>query len=105
MKQILLDSDFVYGIMTDFMNGVTSDDENAFETAVQAFRKRYELKPEQEVMIRIALTHLEQLANHSDKDFNLTGFVGLECNIIKWIICEDYDHLNKNVLHDTIEGN
>jgi len=105
MKQILLDSDFVFGVMADFMNGVTSGDENAFETAVQSLCKRYELKQEQEAMIRIALTNLEQLANHADEDFNLTGFVGLECNIIKWIICEDYEHLNKNVLRDTIEGN
>lgn len=95
----------VCGVMADFMNGVMNGKKGAFENAVGTLKQTYGLKPEQEAMVRITLTHLEQLANHADEDFNLDGFVGMNCNVMFWVIAGDYDIINRRVLADITEGN
>lgn len=92
-------------VMADFMNGVTSGEKGAYENAISTLKHRYELNKEQEAMVRISLTGLEQLANHADDDFNLDGFVGLSCNVLFWVIAGDYDIINRRVLTDITEGN
>lgn len=106
MKQILLSNDKLAEVMADFMNGVMGKSKTAYETAVGTLKSHYGLKPEQEAMVRIALTHLEMMAPHVDEEkFDLRGFVALNLNILSWIIAEDYDHLNKSVLRDVTIGN
>jgi hypothetical protein len=56
-------------------------------------------------MVRIALSHLEMLAPHVSDDFDLKGFVGLECNVLFHVIGEDFGILNRRVLGDVTEGN
>ena len=93
------------GVMADFMNGVMSGEKGAFENAISTLKHRYELNKEQEAMLRISLTGVEQLANHADDDFDLKGFVGLNCNVLFWVIAGDYDIINRRVLADITEGN
>jgi hypothetical protein len=92
-------------VMADFMNGVTSGEKGAFENAISTLKHRYELSKEQEAMVRISLIGLEQLTNHADDGFNLDGFVGLNCNVLFWVIAGDYDIINRRVLADITEGN
>ena len=92
-------------VMADFMNGVMSGEKGAYEKAISTLKHRYELNKEQEAMVRISLTGLEQLANHADDDFDLKGFVGLNCNVLFWVIAGDYDIINRRVLADVTEGN
>ena len=92
-------------VMADFMNGVMSGKKGTFENAISTLKHRYELNKEQEAMVRISLTGLEQLANHADDDFNLDGFVGLSCNVLLWVIAGDYDIINHRVLVDITEDN
>jgi hypothetical protein len=92
-------------VMADFMNGVMSGEKGVFEKAISTLKHRYELSKEQEVMVRISLIGLEQLANHADDDFDLDGFVGLNCNMLFWVIAGDYDIINRRVLADITEGN
>lgn len=92
-------------VMADFMNGVTNGERGAYENAISTLKHRYELNKEQEVMVRISLTGLEQLANHVDDNFNMDGFVGMNCNVLFWVIAGDYDIINRRVLADITEGN
>ena len=92
-------------VMADFMNGVMNGERGAFEKAISTLKHRYELNKEQEAMVRISLTGLEQLANHADDDFDLKGFVGLNCNVLFWVIAGDYDIINRRVLAEVTEGN
>ena len=92
-------------VMADFMNGVMNGEKGAYENAVGTLKTRYELSEEQETMVRIALSHLEMLAPHVSDDFDLKGFVGLECNVLFHVIGEDFGILNRRVLGDVTEGN
>jgi len=92
-------------VIADFMNGVSNGEKGAFEKAISTLKHRYELNKEQEAMLRISLTGLEQMANHVDDNFNLKGFVGLNCNVLFWVIAGDYDIINRRVLADITEGN
>lgn len=92
-------------VMADFMNGVMNGEKGAFENAISTLKHRYELNKEQEAAVRISLIGLEQLANHANGDFNLDGFVGLNCNVLFWVIAGDYDIINRRVLADVTEGN
>ena len=93
-----LTTDQVVSFLADFMNGVQADDTKIYEQTVQAMKSAYDLDAAQEVAIRVALTHLELMAQHVTPDFDLKGFVGLECNVIFWIIAGDYDILNRRIL-------
>lgn len=92
-------------VMADFMNGVMSGENGAFENAISTLKHRYELNKEQEAMVRISLTGLEQLASHADDDFDLKGFVGLNFNVLSWVIAGDYDIINRRMRTDITEGN
>ena len=92
-------------VMADFMNGVMNGEKGAFEKAISTLKHRYELSKEQEAMVRISLTGVEQMANHADDDFDLDGFVGLNCNVLFWVIAGDYDIINRRVLANITEGN
>ena len=105
MKKNIKKVEELADVMADFMNGVMNGEKGAFENAISALKHRYELNKEQEAMVRISLTGLEQLANHADDDFNLDGFVGLNCNVLFWVIAGDYDIINRRVLADITEGN
>ena len=105
MKKNIKKVEELADVMADFMNGVMGGEKSAFEKAISTLKHRYELNKEQEAMVRISLTGLEQLANHADDDFNLDGFVGLNCNVLFWVIAGDYDIINRRVLADVTEGN
>ena len=92
-------------VMADFMNGVMDGEKGTFENAISTLKHRYELNKEQEAMVRISLTGLEQLTNHASDDFDVDGFVGLNCNVLFWVIAGDYDIINHRVLADVTEGN
>lgn len=105
MKKNIKKVEELADVMADFMNGVMGGEKGAFEKAVSTLKHRYELNKEQEAILRISLTGLEQLANHADDDFDLKGFVGLNCNVLFWVIAGDYDIINRRVLADVTEGN
>ena len=93
-----LTTDQVAALLADFMNGVQAGDTKIYEQTVQAMKSAYDLDAAQETAVRVALTHLELMAQHATPDFDLKGFVGLECNVIFWIIAGDYDILNRRIL-------
>lgn len=90
--------EIVAGIMADFMNNF--DEPWQYENTVNDFAFKFNLSEEQEASIRIALSHLEQLALYCTEDFNLSGFVGLECDIITSVIARDWSDINNNILSD-----
>lgn len=105
MKKNIKKVEELADVMADFMNGVMGGEKGAFENAISTLKHRYELNKEQEAMVRISLAGLEQLANHADDDFNLDGFVGLNCNVLFWVIAGDYNIINRRVLANVTEGN
>lgn len=96
-----LTMDKVAGIMADFMNGVTNGQEHSFEKAIHAFKNNFEMTDEQEAMVRNSLFHLETIAQNCQEDFNLEGFVGLECNIIFWTLAGDWSIMITRTLGDS----
>ena len=100
MKQLLLNNDKLIEVISDFMNGVVNEDQEAFETAVRTLKEYYGLKPEQEAMVRIILMHLEAMAEVTNGESDMLKIVGLDTNVLKWVVAEDYDMLNRKVLHD-----
>ena len=98
--------DKMSGIIADFMNGVTTGNETAYEDAVTAIKNEWNIEPEQEACVRIALTHLELMALNCKKSFNLPGFVGLEINILMQVVIADWHALNTSTLSgEEINGN
>lgn len=95
-----LTTDLVCGIVADFMNALEAGDNFAFEKAVHAFKNNIEMTDEQEAMVRNSLAHLETIAQNCKEDFNLKGFVGMECNIILWTLAADWHCLNTRTLGD-----
>lgn len=100
MKQVLLNNDKLAEIVAAFMNSVNNEDPQACETMVQSLKKRYGLKPEQEAMVRIVSVHLEAMAQKTNGESDMLNIVGLDMNVLKWVIAEDYDMLNHKVLRD-----
>ena len=105
MKIENMTTDMVAGILADFMNGVMSGNENAYEQAVRRSKAEFELTAEREAAVRITLTHLEMMTQHCNEDFDLKGFVGLEVNVLFWTIAGDWDILNRRILAGVTDGN
>jgi len=95
----------VAGIMADFMNEIQEyGGNNAYEDAVLRLILKYDLSPEQESMVRIALSNLELLACNMEDEEVLKHFVGLECNVIVCVVNGEYEEINRRVLKDKTFG-
>jgi hypothetical protein len=92
-------------IVADFMNEIQEyGGNNPYEDAVIRLILKYDLSPEQESMVRIALSHLELLACNMEDEEALKCFVGLECNVLVCVVKGEYEDLNRRVLKDKTFG-
>ena len=83
----------VAGHLAEFMNGVMDGNEQIITTTTEVMKKKFALSIEQEAAVKIALVHLELLANQMENIETLKHFVGLEVNILTDVVMKNWHGL------------
>lgn len=83
----------VAGHLAEFMNGVMDGDKQIVTTTTEAMKNKFALTIEQEAAVKIALVHLELLANQIENMEALKHFVGLEVNILTDVVMKNWHGL------------
>ncbi len=98
MKTNIPTIDDISKLLSEFVDSVRADDKTQYERTIQVLKSKYELSPEEEAAIRIALSHVELLVKHSKESFNLSNLLYVERDIVFWLIAGDWDILNRRIL-------
>ena len=96
--------DEVCGYMATFMNELEDGNKHVVGRTVEQMKKRFTLDDAQEAALQITLFHLEMMHSEAGEEFNMVGFVGLECHVIADILTKDYRSICDYRLADTDDG-